>query len=269
MKLGDRMKQYENVTRNYLPTRMPVIVRIDGRSFHTFTRGFTKPFDAILSSSMISTAKYLLENIEGCVFAYTQSDEISLLLKNDQTNETNAWFDNNLSKIISLSASMATLAFNRKFNENIKELVELGINYKEVEAYHKAYEKGAMFDSRAFVIPENEINNYFIWRQQDATRNSIQMVAQANFSHKEMQKLDCDQLQEKLFQEKGINWGEDIPTKYKRGVAIYKKQVEVETPNGVVTRNKPYVDKEIPIFTQDRKFIEERYFNAYPNIHDK
>ena len=262
MKLNDRMKQYENVSRYYLPTRMPVIVRIDGRSFHTFTRGFTKPFDAILSSSMISTAKYLLENIEGCVFAYTQSDEISLLLKNDQTNETNAWFDNNSSKIISLSASMATLAFNRKFNENIKELVELGVNYKEVEPYHKAYEKGAMFDSRAFVIPEKEINNYFIFRQQDCVRNSIQMVAQANFSHKELQKLDCDQLQEKLFQEKGINWGEDIPTKYKRGVAIYKKQVEVETPNGVVIRNKPYVDKEIPIFTQDRKFIEEKYFNV-------
>ena len=262
MKLNDRMKQYENVSRYYLPTRMPVIVRIDGRSFHTFTRGFTKPFDAILSSSMINTAKYLLENIEGCVFAYTQSDEISLLLKNDQTNETNAWFDNNLSKIISLSASMATLYFNRKFDEAIAEYLEDFGEDSKIKTYIKAIEKGAMFDSRAFVIPEGEIVNYFIWRQQDCVRNSIQMVAQANFSHKEMQKLDCDQLQEKLFQEKGINWGEDVPTKYKRGVAIYKKQIEVETPNGVVVRNKPYVDKEIPIFTQDREFIEEKYFNV-------
>lgn len=263
MKLGDRMKQYENVTRNYLPTRMPVIVRIDGRSFHTFTRGFKKPFDAILSNSMIDTAKYLLENIEGCVFAYTQSDEISLLLKNDQTNETNAWFDNNISKIISLSASMATLAFNKYFKEEVDEFCESwNIDTKIEQAYFTSLEKGAMFDSRVFVIPEGEIVNYFIWRQQDCVRNSIQMVAQANFSHKELQKLDCDQLQEKLFQEKGINWGEDIPTKYKRGVAIYKKQIEVETPNGVVVRNKPYVDKEIPIFTQDRKFVEEKYFNV-------
>ena len=262
MKLNDRMKQYENVSRYYLPTRMPVIVRIDGCSFHTFTRGFTKPFDAILSSSMISTAKYLLENIEGCVFAYTQSDEISLLLKNDQTNETNAWFDNNLSKIISLSASMATLAFNKHFEEEVDEFY-WNIDTKIEQAYFTSLEKGAMFDSRAFVIPESEIVNYFIFRQQDCVRNSIQMVAQANFSHKELQKLDCDQLQEKLFQEKGINWGEDIPTKYKRGVAIYKKQVEVETPNGVVIRNKPFIDKEIPIFTQDRKFVEEKYFNVH------
>ena len=261
MKLGDRMKQYENVTRNYLPTRMPIIIRIDGKAFHTFTKNFKKPFDAVLSNSMINTAKYLLENVEGCVFAYTQSDEISLLLKNDQTNETNAWFDNNLSKIISLSASMATLAFNKHFEEEVDEFC-WNIDTKIEQAYFTSLEKGAMFDSRAFVIPENEIVNYFIFRQQDCVRNSIQMVAQANFSHKELQKLDCDQLQEKLFQEKGINWGEDIPTEYKRGVAIYKKQVEVETPNGVVIRNKPYVDKEIPIFTQDRKFIEEKYFNV-------
>ena len=263
MKLGDRMKQYEYVSRMYLPPRLPIIIRIDGRSFHTFTRGFKKPFDAILSSVMTNTAKYLLENVEGCVFAYTQSDEISLLLKNDQTNETNAWFDNNLSKIISLSASMATLAFNRYFKEEIYEFSEAwNIDAKIEQAYYTSLEKGAMFDSRAFVIPESEIINYFIWRQQDCVRNSIQMVAQANFSHKELQKLNCDQLQEKLFQEKGINWGEDVPTKYKRGVAIYKKQIEVETPNGTVVRNKPHVDKEIPIFTQDREFIENKYFNA-------
>lgn len=259
MKLDDRMKQYENVTRTYLPCRMPVIIRIDGRAFHTFSRGFKKPFDAILSNSMINTTKYLLENIEGCVFAYTQSDEISLLLKNDQTNETNAWFDNNLSKIISLSASMATLAFNKYFEEEVDEFC-WNIDTKIEQAYFTSLEKGAMFDSRAFVIPESEIVNYFIWRQEDATKNSIQVVAQANFPHKQLQGLNCSQLQEKLFQEKGINWGEDTLTKYKRGVAFYKKEMEVETPNGIVMRNKVFTDEEIPIFTQDRKFIEERYF---------
>ena len=91
-------------------------------------------------------------------------------------------------------------------------------------------------------------------------KNSIQMVAQANFPHKQLQGLNCDQLQEKLFQENGINWGEDTPTKYKRGIAVYKKKMGVETPNGMVMRNKAFIDEEIPIFTQDRKFIEERYF---------
>lgn len=261
MKLGDRMKQYEYVTRTYLPCRMPVIVRIDGRSFHTFTKGFTKPFDALLSDAMARTASKLLESVEGCVFAYAQSDEISLLLKNDQTLETNAWFDNNLSKIISLSASIATLYFNRYFAESMDAYEEnWNIDEKVMNAYYKAIDKGATFDARAFVIPEGEVVNYFIWRQEDATKNSIQMVAQANFPHKQLQGLNCSQLQEKLFQEKGINWGEDTLTKYKRGIAVYKKEIEVETPNGVVMRNKAFIDEGIPIFTQDRKFIEERYF---------
>lgn len=257
MNLGQRMKQYEYVSRTYLPPRLPIIIRIDGRSFHTFTRGFNKPFDAILSSSMINTAKYLLENIEGCVFAYTQSDEISLLLKNDQTNETNAWFDNNLSKIISLSASMATLAFNKYFREEVDEFC-WNIDTKIEHAYLTSLEKGAMFDSRAFVIPESEIVNYFIFRQQDCVRNSIQMVAQANFSHKELQKLDCDQLQEKLFQEKGINWN-DTETRFKRGIAVYKRGVTINTPNGIVIRKKSTIDINIPVFTQDKDFVVNFY----------
>ena len=258
------MKQYEYVTRTYLPNRLPVIIRIDGKAFHTFTKGFKKPFDGFLSCAMTSTTKKLVENVEGCVFGYTQSDEISLLLKNDQTNETSPWFDNNLSKLISLSASMATLYFNDSFRKTIEDWVaNEDVPYKDATRYWTAIDKGALFDSRAFVLPNvEEVVNYFIFRQQDCTKNSIQSVAQANFSHKEIQGLNCNQLQEKLFQERKINWGEDTPTKYKRGVAIYKKQVEVETPNGVVTRNKPYVDREIPIFTQDRKFIEEKYFNV-------
>ena len=261
MKLDDRMKQYEYVTRTYLPCRMPVIVRIDGRAFHTFTKGFSKPFDTLLSGAMARTAAKLLESVEGCVFGYTQSDEISLLLKNDQTLETNAWFDNNLSKIISLSASIATLYFNRYFTENVEEYDEsMNVDEKVMNAYYRAIDKGATFDARAFVIPEGEIVNYFIWRQEDATKNSIQMVAQANFSHKQLQGLNCEQLQEKLFQEKGINWGEDTPTRYKRGISVYKKEMEVETPNGMVVRKKAFIDKEIPTFTKDREFIEKRYF---------
>ena len=213
MNLEHRMKQYEYVSRTFLPTRLPIIIRVDGKCMKTFTKGFTKPFDALLSGAMARTAAKLLEDVEGCVFAYTQSDEISLLLKNDQTLETNAWFDNNLSKIISLSASIATLNFNRYFAKNVEEYDDnCNVDEKVMDAYYKAVDRGATFDARAFVIPEGEVVNYFIWRQEDATKNSIQMVAQANFSHKQLQGLNCDQLQEKLFQEKGINWGEDILT---------------------------------------------------------
>lgn len=261
MKLDDRMKQYEYVTRTYLPNRLPVIIRIDGKAFHTFSKGFKKPFDGFLSSAMTSTTKKLVENVEGCVFGYTQSDEISLLLKNDQTNETSPWFDNNLSKLISLSASIATLYFNRYFTKNVDDYEESwNVDEKVVDAYYKAIDKGALFDSRAFVLPNvEEVVNYFLYRQQDCTKNSIQSVAQANFSHKEIQGLNCDQLQEKLFQERGINWGEDTPTKYKRGIGVYKSRVEVETPNGKAIRTKPIIDKELPIFSQDREFIKGIY----------
>lgn len=259
MKLSDRMKQYEYVSRTYLPSRLPIIIRIDGKCMKNFTKGFQKPFDCALRGSMNLTTRDLVENIEGCVFAYTQSDEISLLLKNDQTIDTQAWFENNLSKILSISASMATLYFNRYFNESVAEyLEEWNTDQKIANSYIRAQEKGALFDSRAFVIPENEINNYFIWRQQDATRNSIQMVAQANFSHKELQGLSCDQLQEKLWQERSINWN-DYSVEKKRGIAAYKKEVCIDTENGKVIRKKVCIDKNIPVFTQEKDFIIDLY----------
>ena len=118
---------------------------------------------------------------------------------------------------------------------------------------HKTYCKklhSAIFDSRVFAIPKDEVNNYFIWRQQDATRNSIQMLGQANFSHKELHKCSCNMIQEKLFTEKGINFN-DIPTTQKRGACIVKEQYLV----GEATRTRWIVDKEIPIFTSDRDYI--------------
>ena len=113
--LGDRMKAYENVSRNYLTRKIPVIIRIDGKSFHTFTRGMEKPFDAILTETMKRTMKYLCENIQGCAFGYTQSDEITLVLTDYDNPTTDAWFGYNIQKMASVSASMATLAFNKIF----------------------------------------------------------------------------------------------------------------------------------------------------------
>ena len=113
--LGDRMKTYEYVTRTYLTRRMPVIIRLDGKAFHTFTRGLKKPFDEIFVKAMQDTMKHLCENVQGCVLGYTQSDEITLVLVDYHDRDTSAWFDNNIQKMASVSASMATMAFNQYF----------------------------------------------------------------------------------------------------------------------------------------------------------
>ena len=262
--LGDRMKGYENISRIYLTKRMPVIIRVDGKAFHTFTRGFRRPFDSILMSVMQDTAKFLCKNISGCKIAYVQSDEISLLLTDYETKETQPWFDNNLQKLVSIAASMATLEFNRQFFRTVTELQDdITFHPTSTEAawgkfedgnwnaYSKAIDTGAMFDARAFILPKEEVCNYFIWRQQDATRNSILMVAQSHFSHKEMQGKTCDALQDMLFKERGVNWNDYTPIE-KHGACIVREAYM----NGDAQRHRWVVDKETPIFTRDRNYIE-------------
>lgn len=266
--LGRRMKGYEGVSRFYLTRRMPVIIRIDGKAFHSFTKGFERPFDDVLIESMQETAKYLCRNITGCKLAYTQSDEISLLLEDYDNIATQSWFDNNLQKLVSVSASMATMEFNRCFANNVAKYFEKN-NTEEHHELITAYSLKvgtAMFDSRAFVLPRDEVCNYFIWRQQDASRNSIQMVAQTFFTHKQLQGKNCNQLQEMLFSEHHINWN-NYPTVYKRGSCIVKsldsKKDEVLEDLGtvkVIFRPKWVVDKEIPVFTKDRQYIESLVF---------
>ena len=263
--LGDRMKQYEGIPRISLMRRNPVIIRIDGKAFHTFTRGFRRPFDDILIESMQETMKYLCENIQGCKIGYCQSDEISLLLTDYENINTAAWFDYQVQKMCSVAASMATLAFNQVFWDKIRDLDHDYYEYptKEfnelIEIYYKALEKGAMFDARCFSIPKEEVCNYFLWRQNDCVRNSIQMVAQANFSHKQLQNKSCDELQEMLWQEKNINWN-DFETVKKRGSCCTKigKHTVIDIQTGEQKERLAWeIDREIPIFTQDRNYIEK------------
>lgn len=259
--LGDRMKQYEYVTRNYLTRKLPVIIRIDGKAFHSFTRGLKKPFDEIFVKSMQDTMKYLCENVQGCVLGYTQSDEITLVLVDYQSREASAWFDNNIQKMVSVSASMATLAFNNAFWDNMAEyLNDNQIN--DMVFIEMMYKKlwSAMFDSRVFTLPKEEIVNCLIWRQQDATRNSIQSVGQANFSHKELHGKNCSNIQDMLMLEKGINWN-DYPTHLKRGSCCVKKSFKInEGTEQESTRNKWVIDTDIPIFTQDKDYINKLVF---------
>ena len=269
--LGDRMKNnYENITRYYLTRRMPVIIRVDGRSFHTFTKGFKKPFDDVLVKTMQDTMKYLCENVQGCVLGYTQSDEISLVLTDYAELTTDAWFGNNLQKMCSVSASMATLTFNKAFNDNIVKYIDNNLDSdcgvtKDLTEYTKilinARNKGAMFDSRVFTIPKEEVCNALIWRQQDATRNSIRSVGQANFSQKELHGKSCNDIQDMLMLQKGINWN-DYSTTLKRGSCCIKaddsltEYDEVGNICGYTKRSKWVIDNEIPIFTQDRNYVE-------------
>ena len=250
--LAKRMKTYEAVSKTTLVRRMPVIVRIDGRSFHTFTRGFDKPFDEVLMNAMKETMRYLCQNIQGCVLGYTQSDEITLVLVDYKKLDSSAWFDNEVQKICSVAASMATMAFNRFFSEEVADFSDNSDNiihsFDLFNAYRKAVAKGAMFDARCFNVPKEDVCNNIYWRQLDATRNSIQMVGQANFSHKQLQNKSCAQIQEMLFTEKGINWN-DFSTDKKRGSCCIK------TDEGWV------IDNDIPTFKGDgRKYIEDLIF---------
>ena len=254
--LAKRMKCYELVPKNVLMKKTPVVIRIDGKAFHTFTKGFQKPFDDILIKTMQETMKYLCENIQGCVLGYTQSDEITLILIDYKKLTSDAWFDYEVQKICSIAASMATMAFNRLFRENFNKY-DLDNQLDYAKTLFKKLDS-AMFDARCFNIPKEEIANLVYWRQLDATRNSIQMVGQANFSHNELQNKSCNQIQDMLFLEKGINWN-DLETHKKRGSCCIKNIDLDEYGND--WGNGWIIDKEIPIFKgENRKYIENLIF---------
>ena len=283
--LAERMKDYEMRDRYFLQKRIPVAIRVDMRAGHTFTRGFKKPFDDIFMKSMQETAKYMCENMGNAKFAYVQSDEITIILVDYDTLETDCWFNYRTDKLCSISASMATMAFNKCFIKNIQDIVYKTDDMEEyldngsgqlipTEKYYanilsSAAEKGAMFDARAFNIPKEEVTNLIYWRQLDASRNSIQMVGQANFSHKELQHKSCNNIQDMLMNQKGINWN-DLPTYQKRGICCVKNKIAIAS-DGVVTtaqlrdttanENDWIIDNEIPIFKdKGRKYIDDLIF---------
>lgn len=233
--LGDRMKTYERASRYVLPPRMPVIVRVDGKAFHTWTRGMERPFDTKLMTWMDRTAIALCEELQGARIAYVQSDEISVLLVNYSTHESQAWFDNALQKMVSVAASVATAAMAKTISELPWD--------KRPSPPH--------FDARAFVLPREEVTNYFLWRQNDASRNSVQMLARSLASHKECDGLGQKELQE-LCHARGQNWN-DLPTRFRRGRCIVRLTYEADG----ATRHKWAIDGEIPIWKNEgREYIE-------------
>jgi len=241
--LGDRMKTfYEDRTRHFLPRRTYTIIRIDGKAFHTYTKGLPRPFDWNLVNDMDATAAFLCKNIQGAKCAFVQSDEISIVLTDFDKITTDAWFDGNIQKITSISASMATSKFNQLRLLRYGNIIDKTLIEDQVLAF---------FDSRCFTIPsESEVINYFIWRQQDTVRNSISSVAQSEFSSKQLHGKKTNEMQEMLFSEKGINWDKFDP-KLKRGRMIVKEQFEKDG----AFRSR-WVSIAPPTFTQERSFLE-------------
>ena len=231
-----------------------------GVIFIILQKKFQRPFDEIFIKSMQETTKYLCENIQGVVLGYIQSDEISLVLIDYKKLNSQAWFDNRQDKMESVSASMTTMAFNKFFAKNVKDFrynngdnfdksTKEGLEkYNLSQTYLKAIEKGAMFDARVFNIPKEDVTNNIYWRQLDCARNSVQMMGQANFSHKELYEKKCNDIKNMLKEQKGINWDE-LATYQKVGTCVVKD-----------TNNKWIIDKNIPIFKgEGREYIERTF----------
>lgn len=214
--LGDRMKGYEDVWRIKLTQRMPLIIRLDGKAFHTLLSHAQKPFDYEFIDTMKLSVHNLMLGLQNAVLAYCQSDEVSILFHNYKKLTTESWFDNNLQKMISIASSSMSVNFTKYFNH-----------------------RTGIFDARAFILPEAEVVNYFIWRQNDAVRNSIQAVGQANFSQKELHEKSCEDIKEMLLQI-GIDWN---------------------TYDGIAKRGFCFkncrIDEKIPRFSENREYISE------------
>jgi tRNA(His) guanylyltransferase len=246
--LGDRMKShYEDRTRYSLARRSYTVIRADGKAFHTYCRGLERPFDEGFISDMDSTAAAMCSSIMGARLAYVQSDEISVVVSDFDEESTQAWFDNNLQKMCSVSASVATRAFNEARMQRWLKLMESD-TFAQGEPLPLM--KWGEFDSRVFQIPQRvEVENYLVWRQQDASRNSLSTLAQSLYSTKELHGKQTAELHD-MCMAKGRNWN-DLPWGQKRGRVV--SRVPMNGPNGSVRYKWKAV--ETPVFTQDRDFL--------------
>lgn len=253
--LGDRMKAYEAAASTMLPPRMPMLIRVDGRAFHTYTRGFDRPWDVRIRDALTEVGAALLREIPGSKIAYCQSDEVTVLVTDYDSRGFQPWFGKATAKINSVSASIATAAFNRHMTDVRPELLRV-----------------ATFDARCFVLPQSDVCNAFIWRQKDAERNSILGLSQSIWSHKQMQGLKCDELRDRL-EANGTPW-EARATWERRGWCVTRENVTKEARawesitghrisidgSVLITRTVIAPDYDPPIFTKDRAYIERHVF---------
>lgn len=217
--LGNRMKRYEAASRYFLPPKVPLFVRVDGRAFHTYTQGMDKPFDEALMDAMVYATERTAKDMSGFKLAYTQSDEATFLITDFGNFESQGWFDYNLSKVVSLSASLFTVHFNWHMG---------------MQTSHDR--SSATFDSRAFTVPMEDVPNCFLWRQKDWYRNSVQMLGQAHFSHKQLNGKKLSEIHDMLH-DKGVNWA-DLSSTQKNGTFV-RRTVELRESEDQATGFQP------------------------------
>jgi len=258
--IGDRMKRYEDVPRTSLTPRMPMVIRVDGRAFHTYTKRFKRqvesPWSPYIRDAMTAAAQGLMREISGAKLAYVQSDEISVLVTDYDSLGTQPWFDKVAQKVCSVSAAITTAEFNQK-------MLAIELSEQTVTAERPGqltfkidFPQLATFDARSFVVPQHDVANYFVWRQRDAEKNSIAMLAQKHFSPKQLHGKNGGVMQEMLHSEHGINWN-DCDVWQKRGWCVTRETREV--PGGMKpTELRTFVEPDwaIPQFTKDRPYIE-------------
>lgn len=253
--LGDRMKGYEEAVGSTLLKRTPVIIRVDGKAFHTYTKKITTAvepatefhFSQRLHNVMNNTAFAMCHKIQNSVFAYTQSDEISILLRDWDTLNTQQWFGGKVQKIASVAGAMAASYFNwfwaQEFGEPVYD------SHSPVE--HPTPDHWgdlALFDARVFNVPYADVDNYFIWRQKDAIRNSINFIGRKYFSQKQMHGKNTTEVQLRLWEQHGVAWN-SYPVWEQRGSCVFRN------PNPLDSSTTHIIDDSPPVFTEDRMYV--------------
>lgn len=264
--LGMRMYRYEHVSKNFLIRQMPVIIRLDGRSFGAFTRHFNKPFDSLFIQAMWDTAKALCAEVQNCRMAYVASDEISLVLLEKDIN-AQPYFDNQVQKIVSTTAAFATMIFNQAFtrivNRHFENIVDDVLTFDKLNFYVKKFNM-AMFDSRAFNLPVNEVTNYFIWRQEDYARNAVSQVARSFYKQHDLQNKSGRDLVDMIF-EKNVEYYNDYAQHLRLGAVAFREEFLIPRSTGTcdtkdigtdVIRHRWSIDNYIPEFVDSRHYID-------------
>jgi tRNA(His) guanylyltransferase len=257
--LGERMKSYEDVNRTYLTAGIPKLLRLDGKAFHTLLRGAEKPYDISVMDSMVKAAAAVMKEIGGSArFAYIQSDECSIAINDKMTIDSEPWFGNNVQKMVSISSAIMSVNFTQAFNDpNTKH--RFAIPTAQVDAV--ALMRPAYFDARIFQVPNVvEMHNAVLWRQFDASKNSISQYARSYFSHKELQNKNGSEMQDMMMLQKNFNWN-NAPTWTKRGVLVYridrsrKDDIVSTCKNLEIINGNIAVDWEIPKFSEEPSFL--------------
>lgn len=251
--LNEELQEYESKSKIHLTKKVPVFIRVDGKAFKTFTKGFKKPYDELLSKTMMQTMQAMCEEIQGCVFGYTASDEITIILTDYHKWNSEPWLNYDAQKMSSEAASIATEAFNRFFNEN-RKVLRSPKNADEIsiyEAYERACTIGARFEARCFNVPEDRVCEMIFWRQNNHRRNVIQSIGRLYFSRKELLGKCNDEVLDMLYEKEHIVWN-NLPVVYRIGACCTKGK------SPFVGKKSWSVDKHMPMICDENKaYLQE------------